>query len=145
MWIKNFILCRKYPFLRVKNLWNGKRYGYKTTELDFLPKGWNKSFGIKICEDIKSVLKKSKEKDFWKKEYRITQIKEKYGSLRWYDFGVPHDVFDDYEKVISKYEEISKVTCYNCGKEAKMRNCGGLYEPLCDKCNKEFIEGRLIK
>ena len=143
MWIRNFILCKKYPFLRIRNIFSGEKYGYKNTELNFLPKGWNKAFGIKICKDIKAVLKKSKDKNFWKKAYRITEIKEKYGELRWYDFGVPHDVFDEYEKVIMKYEDLSKKTCCMCGKDAKMRDLGGWYEPLCDKCNKKY-EGRKI-
>ena len=139
MWIKNFILCKKYPFLIVRNRFTGKKYGYKTTELDYLPTGWRKTFGIKICKDIKNVLKKSSDKNFWKKEYRITQIKEKYGSLRWYSGAIPVDVADEYNKVIDKYEKISAETCISCGEKTEIKNHSGWFEPICDICERKYM------
>ena len=136
-WINNFFLCKKYPFLRIKNNWTHKKSGYQMTELDMLPHGWKKAFGLNICEDLDALFKKSKTKNFAKK-YHITQIKEKYGSLRWYDNGVPQDILDEYLVIIEKYGKISSVTCMDCGKSATMRCLCGWYEPLCDDCYNEF-------
>lgn len=132
-WIENFILCKKYPFLRVRNVWTKKKYGYSSTELDMLPSGWKKRFGLDICKDLSNVFKKSKVKNF-DKRYFISQIKEKYGTLRWYDNGVPEDICKEYDKIMAKYEELSGVTCIDCGNNAKMRDLSGWYEPLCDEC-----------
>ena len=51
------------------------------TELDAMPEGWRKTFGIQMCKEIKYYLKKAG----MLHSYRITQIKEKYGCLEWYD------------------------------------------------------------
>ena len=135
-YIKNFILCKKYPFIRVKNVWTHKKYGYSSTELDMLPYGWKIKFGEDICKELSELFKKSQVKHFNRK-YFITQIKEKYGTLRWYDNGVPEDIFKEYMDIINKYEELSAKTCICCGEEAETRNVGGWYEPLCDKCFRE--------
>ena len=84
--IQNYILIKKYPFLLCRNRWNGIPMNdkYAHTELDDMPKGWKKSFGKNMCEDIKQLFITSGHKDFIK-NYRIVQIKEKYGQLRWYD------------------------------------------------------------
>ena len=48
-----------------------------------MPEGWRKIFGIQMCKEIKRALLEDGRKKLYK--YRITQIKEKFGSLRWYD------------------------------------------------------------
>jgi hypothetical protein len=45
------------------------------TELDAMPDGWRKAFGIQMCKDLKKVLKQYN----YLYKYRIMQIKEKYG------------------------------------------------------------------
>lgn len=140
-WIKNFILCKKYPFLRVRNVWTKKKYGYSSTELDMLPKGWKKRFGLNICKELNELFKKSKIKNFDKK-YFISQIKEKYGTLRWYDNGVPEDIYKEYSCVINKYEKLSGKVCINCGKDAIMRNLNSWYEPLCNECLEKLTKER---
>ena len=81
------------------------------TELDALDTGWRKRFGIQMCKDIKKQLKKDKILFKW----RITQIKEKFGSLRLYcNFAS-----DDLYKIIDYYESLSEKTCIVCGKPAK--------------------------
>jgi len=96
----------------------------KYTELDALEPGWKKKFGKEICEDIKKQLKK--EGNLYK--YRITQIKEKWGYLHWYDNG-SHEIM----KIINKYEEISRHTCIVCGKPATKISKGWI-SPYCDDC-----------
>lgn len=141
-YIKNYILCKRFPFLRIKNVWNGKKLSYKFTELDSLPNGWRKRFGIDICNDLNNAFKKSQIKHF-NRMYFITQIKEKYGTLRWYDNGVPEDIVKEYDGIIKKYEDLSGVTCIECGKEAQIRDIGGWYEPLCDKCLEDLTKERM--
>lgn len=130
----------KHPKYRIKNL--GKAVEYRllkiwwyidrlihcvptSTELDAMDGGWRKAFGIDICKEIKSTLKKSG----YLRKYRIMQIKEKWGELCWYDAGAPKEVFD----IIRKYEDISYITCIECGRPAKYRTTGWV-EPYCEKC-----------
>lgn len=101
------------------------------TELDFMPEGWRKAFGIQMCKEIKSVLKKHKGA---LKNYRIVQIKEKFGGLRWYDNANTKEI----QEIIRKYEEISFKTCINCGEPAECISTGWI-SPYCNKCK---IEGK---
>lgn len=101
-----------------------------STELDAMDNGWRKAFGISICKEIKTALKKYG----YLRKYRITQIKEKWGELCWYDAGAPQEVFD----IIRKYEGISRMTCIECGKPAKYRSTGWV-EPYCEDCLPEKI------
>ena len=99
------------------------------TELDALDKGWRKAFGIRICKDIKrSLLREGGRKRL--KEYRIMQIKEKYGFLHWYDANGNIEIM---REIIPKYEELSYHTCINCGKPATKRSTGWIC-PYCDDC-----------
>lgn len=83
------------------------------TELDNMPSGWRKAFGIQMCKEIRHELYKV---GGWKRvcSYRIMDIKEKWGVLQWYDSGGTYGV----EKVISKYSYISERTCIVCGELA---------------------------
>lgn len=102
------------------------------TELDAMPKGWRKKFGIQICKEIKqSLLKAGGRKAL--NAYRITQIKEKFGSLRWYDYGGTEEMFNT---IIPKYEELSRKTCIDCGKPAKYISRGWI-SPYCEDCAKD--------
>lgn len=95
------------------------------TELDAMEKGWRKTFGIKMCKEIKTALKR----DGWLYKYRITQIKEKYGSLRWYD----NHYTEELQTIIDKYEQLSASTCIICGKPATKTSTGWI-SPYCDEC-----------
>lgn len=98
------------------------------TELDAMPTGWKKRFGIQFCKELKEAIKKSPDKDYMKK-FRITQIKEKYGDLRVYvNFYSP-----EVSRVINKYEYISRFVCINCGEDATKETMGWI-SPYCDKC-----------
>ena len=95
------------------------------TELDAMAPGWRKAFGKQLCDELKTQLKK----DHYLYKYRITQIKEKWGYLHWYDNGHSQAVYD----IISKYEDISWNTCIHCGKPATKITSGWIY-PYCDGC-----------
>lgn len=95
------------------------------TELDAMEPGWRKAFGIQMCKEIKAALKKN----HYLYKYRITDIKEKFGGLRWYDAGAPKEVYD----IITKYEQISYRTCIMCGKPATYISRGWI-SPYCGDC-----------
>ena len=110
------------------------------TELDAMPSGWRKAFGIQMCKEIKhALLKAGGKKALYK--YRITQIKEKYGELCWYD-GFS---YVDVQKIIQKYEYISARTCIECGNVATGYTPIEYWKsPYCDNCkpkdSKYFID-----
>ena len=115
------------------------------TELDAMEKGWRVKFGEDMCREIRNSLlftyiKNEKPTNIFGKikcyykgirhlfSYRILQIKEKYGQLRWYAYADTKDTL----RIIGKYENISEHTCIVCGKEAIYRSIGWIC-PYCDK------------
>ena len=135
---ENKKLCERYPFLIPRNRWTGEiaeDFDYSWTELDDMPDGWRKAFGEQMCEEIREELVKHNFLD----KYRILEIKEKYSSLRWYDFGYPND--SRIPEIIDKYESLSTKTCIKCGSNNKVKFTDGWIVPLCDKCMTKYKEG----
>ncbi len=68
--------------------------------------------------------------------YRIGQIKEKFGGLRYYydssyDFGnIIRDIMDS---VVSAAEYKCSITCEVCGGGGEIRYNGGWWKTLCDE------------
>ena len=122
---QNKELVKRFPFLMPPH--EELDYDYEHTLLDDMPPGWRKSFGVQMCEEIAQVLY---ENDYLDK-YKIAQIKEKFGELRWYDFGAP----DKVQEIIDKYSRISAKTCISCGKPATRITLGWI-APYCDDCIK---------
>lgn len=153
--LANAVLCMRYPFLVPRSRWTGKvnwygemddalvndakhpvggrRPAFGTTELDAMPIGWIARFGLELCEDLKAVLLASEEHDPLGR-YRIDQVKEKYGTLRWYSGGAPEDVWDEELKLIALYERISARTCIACGSEVRVRRTNGWIAYECFDC-----------
>lgn len=128
----NYWLCYKYPWLIPHNRWTDEEiedFDFSYTELDGMPEGWKKAFGEQICEEIQKLLE---EADYVYK-YRILQIKEKFGGLRWYDNTVPESIRERLNAIITKYEDLSERTCVNCGAPATKISTGWI-SPWCDKC-----------
>lgn len=145
---QNKRLCQMYPFLipwnrlsgytiiecakGKKGYWPGDpekipSYNYEYTELDNMPTGWRKAFGLQMCQEIKDALVEDNDLD----RYRVVQCKEKYGSLRWYNNGTKvGSMVRDIER---KYEGISAHTCIICGKPATKITLGWI-SPFCDDC-----------
>lgn len=129
---ENRKLCERYPFLRYHSQWGDEDlpgYDYDFTYLDDLPRGWKKSFGVQMCEELREILIKGDYLD----KYQVVQAKEKYGALRWYDNGVPKSIYDKYRAWLKKYEDLSEKTCVGCGKPGTMRTSGWI-SPWCDEC-----------
>lgn len=126
---RNKRLCERYPFLIPRNVFTGKilnHFNYTWTELDAMENGWKKAFGLLMCEEIREELIKYN----YLNKYRITQIKEKYASLRWYDAGAPGNVHE----IIRKYEYISGHVCQVCGKLDTPMLVGGWMMVICENC-----------
>ena len=129
--LKNWILCGKYPFLIPRYEWNGEiieEYDYIFTYLDDMPDGWRKAFGEMMCEEIKQELVRCN----YLNKYRILQIKEKYGELRWYDNGTPIDC--KVPEIIDNYSMLSQNICIICGKPDVPIINNGWISPYCKKC-----------
>ena len=62
---------------------------------------------------------------------RLTQVKEKFGGLRFYAEDIKFE--SDMDKLIDAAEELSFKTCEYCGKPGKPRK-GGWIKTLCDDC-----------
>lgn len=127
----NKSLVEEFPFLLpISTLTDKvpKNYDYSYTNFDLIPEGWRKAFGIKLCKELKEVLIKEK----YLEKYRICEIKEKYGRLRWYDFGHTNPIWE----VLSKYEKLSAKTCIVCGEPATKISLGYI-SPYCDDCAKK--------
>ncbi len=122
-------LVSEFPFILPKNRYTGRvpdGYDYSYTALDWMPPGWKKKFGIKMCKDIK----KSLEKNSGPIAYQIEDIKEKYGALEVYGYGSTIDIEN---RVLPKYERMSERICGVCGKPATKIAIAWIF-PLCDDC-----------
>ena len=134
MVVDNKELIAEYPFLLPRNVFTDKvsdDYDYRYTLLDDMPRGWKKAFGEQLCEELKEALVE----DGILEDYRVAQVKEKFGQLRWYDNCCSEKVY----KVIDKYESLSEHTCIECGGEGTMRNDNWI-SPYCDDCYKKYKE-----
>lgn len=119
-------LVETYPFLIPRNVWTDEIIDNEDefTVLDMMPEGWRKAFGEQMCAEIKDALTESELRD-----YRVTQIKEKFGTLRWYGNFYTEPLRD----ILARYEEKSMWTCIQCGAPAT-RVTTGWIAPYCDAC-----------
>lgn len=125
----NKALCERYPFLVPRNRFSDKiidDWDYEWTELDSLALGWRKSFGIQFMEDLRDDLLRTG----YLEEFRITQIKEKYGELRFYVSAAHHSTYD----IIHRYEKLSHKVCMICGNPAELKWVNGWADTICDEC-----------
>jgi hypothetical protein len=93
--------------------------------------GWEKLL-YKLSEDIQKEIKKYGDDD-WIKEFRVLQVKEKYGTLNFY---VSH-MDDNIATLIDKAENKSSKVCEICGKHGKKRMRNNWFMARCDKCYDE--------
>ena len=120
-------LAEKYPFLRINKPEKSERLHDEEIMLDYMPWGWRKAFGEQMCNEIKKALGDDLE------NYRVFDIKEKFGELRWYGFGLSMAKDGEIREIIDKYVELSRKTCIHCGRRIK-GDIGIEEEPICDAC-----------
>ncbi len=65
--------------------------------------------------------------------FKVTQVKEKYGSLRYYYFGGDEQI----SKWVNEAEKASETICEQCGSKGKTRG-KGWYTTLCLRHWKEY-------
>lgn len=123
--IHNYFFCLKYPFYKVYNVYTDKFCGYSHTWYDSIPKGWRKAFGKQLSKELKKQLIA----DGMLYTFRFSQIKEKYGTLRMYNFSCTEEV----NNILDKYEGLSKQYCIYCGRPAQYITSGYVLY-LCEKC-----------
>lgn len=128
---ENKALVEQFPFLVPIDAYSGRvpnGYDYSYTVLDYMPSGWRKNFGIKMCKEIKKELVANGDIN----QFKITDIKEKYGALRVYDYGSTQRIE---KKILPKYGRLSERTCGICGRPATKIAIAWIF-PLCDDCAK---------
>lgn len=76
-----------------------------------------------------------KELDKLPEEIEVLQVKEKFGSLRFYVLSASDIAYD----IIDKYQELSQTTCEICedNTTGRVREKNRWYKSLCDNCAKE--------
>lgn len=94
--------------------------------LDTLPNGW-----LGLANDLKQELAEFSKK-YNHNKFQLNDVKEKFGALVIYfsDYG-SDETYEHLEKIIDKYEDLSRTTCVVCGEQGTKKNA---YQfPLCDK------------
>lgn len=114
-------IIKEYPFIEINKECSKKGY----TWLDELEPGWNKSFGLNLCKDLKDALIKDNRLE----DFSFIQIKEKFGELNLY----ANNYGNNTKKVLAKYKTLSKYICARCGKPARYITIDWIY-PLCEDC-----------
>ena len=65
-----------------------------------------------------------------KEKIFITQIKEKFGELRFYTGPASEDFY----KAVDEAGDLSSRTCENCGEEGQVISVNGWLRATCEKC-----------
>ena len=117
----------KYPWLRTQNLYTGEVED-DYCALNDMPEGWFLAFGDMLCEEMDRVLRNLGVID----TFYISQIKEKFGSLRCYTSVMNEEI----RNVLRKYEALSSHICVHCGKPDVHAIDIGWFGPMCEDCYK---------
>ena len=157
-------LTKKYPFLLPYNRWSVKsitteeegffpgtpdvipEYDYEYTELDAMPEGWRIAFSDEMLEELRNELIKFDALD----SYKVEQIKEKYGSLRWYSCGYPTGHLSEPIETVIQTEFKSmwrdSPDDVNWSYDIEETENGKIYKWECrkilDRCNVDKIENK---
>lgn len=116
-------LLKEYPFLKISDDLN---------YIDDIPDGW-----LNIVKEFLPKLKKRLIEIDYLDKYKISQIKEKFGFLHWYDNCIDNEVI----KLIQEIEQKSEKVCIICGDKAKYISLGWI-SPYCGEC-KEHIRMKM--
>ena len=125
--IRNKELIERYPWLCPERKDDGTIadcYDYSYTEIDSLPMGWH-DMVLEMCEKLKPMLEEYGLFD----TYALSEVKEKWGALCWYDYILDFhcDIPWDVRALTYDYFDKSKETCMVCGaqKTAEKFLCEG--------------------
>lgn len=108
----------RYAFLGVTSIQEGlMAFGFECGD------GW-----LPTLEWLFAGFQELADRDGTAGRFRVTQVKEQYGTLRIY-----HNGGEEYEALVDKAEALSKVTCDVCGQQGTMRDDGWVMV-RCDNC-----------
>ena len=85
----------------------------------------------KLSKDINEIVTRDNLTDF-----RVVQVKEKFGTLRYYTNHSTDDIY----KLIREAENKSEITCEKCGASATLSVTKGWYEVLCEDCKNNKLK-----
>lgn len=135
-----FALELRYPFFVYKLDQRCNSY----LSIDDLPNGWIKTILLPLCEDIRDICFYHDTTGTLLCQYALAQVKEKFGTLRWYDeFGFIedeklseccHQILEDTHLVIEIAEAITSQVCIDCGSNKHIDLYGGWIHYECEKC-----------
>jgi len=77
-----------------------------------------------LCAELMDYCKK-----FNREPPKASQVKEKFGSLRFYVWYANNEMYD----IIQKYELQSQYTCEICGNRGSIKKIRGWYTCFCDR------------
>jgi len=108
----------RYTFLGATSIREGlMAFGFECGD------GW-----LPILEWLFAGFQELADRDGTVNRFRVTQVKQKYGTLRVY-----HNGGEEYEALVEKAEALSAVTCEVCGQQGTMRD--DLWVTVrCDSC-----------
>ena len=135
----NKTLCYIMPFL-LPLLSDGqppKGYNYEFTWLDEVPKGWRELF-LEKCTKLSDIL----DYDYSENEFRILEIKEKYGELRIYYTGA-ECVSEEIDELFEEARMVSKYTCIVCGDQYDTSFSEKFGVPMCASCMERFYSKKI--
>lgn len=119
-------MIEAYPFLLPRNRWTDEvqpDYDYDYNEWEAIPLGWQIAFGWEFLNQLYGMLEQFNIID----QFRIEQIKEKFGELRFYCSGN-----EEVWNLVNDYTARSARTCIECGKPARYISKGWIC-PFCEE------------
>lgn len=124
-------LCADFP-----HLYRNRHADMRTTCMcwGFPGDGWEPLIR-ELSEKLQAEVDKMPPEE--KESFVVEQVKEKFGTLRYY---VSHYT-DKINDLIQEAEEKSAVTCENCGAPGKQYE-GGWILTQCDGCREKYLKGR---
>lgn len=127
-------LCEKYPKIFIDR--NSKTSNYPISYGITCGDGWFNILDV-ACALIQQRCDLVHEKEDKNIQVRALQIKEKFGSLRFYTVGG-----DDYiHGIIATVESLSSKICEDCGDLGELHS-EGWWVTQCEKCRKKYFEMR---
>ncbi len=127
-------LIDRFPFLACTDKDTLRGDDFSRTWLDYMPRGWKRSIGLCLCEELREEIIRIDRSLL--NVYRVSQVKEKFGRLKWRAVNYS----DQMEDILTKYEIISMYTCVSCGKINVPVFDDGMISPFCKDCFKTYSE-----